>query len=753
MSERVFVHGKGPRSARIVVVGDAPGLEEVRQTQRKAVAYGCSSRTLPEGCPFAGPGGYKLEGWMRQAGINPRSVRYEYVSPCMPQDGDIHTIPWQELVAWGDDLRGRLDRCQDVTVIVPMGNLALSLCTGNPQSRGPTPPEEKQGWHWAFETPGITAWRGSILHYAGRTDRDIKCIPTLHPAAIVYRSRKQARTKASLDHGGEVLWEKRCLRDWVRIAQEAQFPEFRLPDRTLVYNARTDDLGSLVRRVQDFPLRPLAIDIETIPAEGKIICVSFAINAVVAISIPWNTQTYAGIKTVCESRNPKILQNGFYDFFWLAKQGTTLQNYVYDTRAMQQLLDPLESASLAFLTSIYTREPYYKSTQETPEERGARDAAVTWEVWEALWHEINQRNLCDQYRELYAALFAPLLDMMQRGIRMDSTACKQAYTQSQRDAKNLRKFFTLETVDDDGYMRCEHSYAVVTHQLASKANPMGTGRNLQNIPHAARRVFVPDPGHLFLSIEAHEAETRTVYMRTGDPDLIARAQSKPWEMELVSNEAKIVEHCGNYDDGPVILQRKLAEAGITKSREECKRSLQAKFQATPGVHSWQVHIRQQILLTRRLTNSWNRTISLASMPFSQETYRFAYAWLNQSDIGMLMTLRGIIPLFRFLTGGAFDARIVTQERAGLLVSTQPEHAWEIMDFLRHWLERPLFVQGIDGKERPLSIPMTVKLSTTWCTDARIVEQYKDQGLWCHEFVQPPTQEEWGVCLSSLKTSI
>jgi len=264
-----------------------------------------------------------------------------------------------------------------------------------------------------------------------------------------------------------------------------------------------------------------------------------------------------------------------------------------------------------------------------------------------------------------------------------------------------------------------------------------------------------------------------VYMRTGDPALVAMAQSKPWEfnihkqnavdMELapsleaitpaVYRDAKIIEHGSNYGAGPVVLQRKFLEEGVVKSRKECERYLAAKFRAKPGIAAWHAHVRQQILLTRQLTNSWNRTISLASMPFDDETYKFAYAWLNQSDIGMLLNLWGVKPLYRFLKEQGLAARMVTQEHDGLMVSTRPEHAWDILTFLRASLEQPLAVQGIDGVRRALSIPMEVKLSTTWCTDARIVEQYKDQGLWCHAFASPPSQDEFAAVLGQARPAV
>ena len=846
-----YVPGRGPMTAQLVVLGEAPGRNEVQQKR-----------------PFVGASGWKQERWMRAAGVNPDLVRYENVYPFYPEGGNIETVPLDELAQWREDALVRIDAFTQARVIVPVGNTALYALTG------------KQS---------ISNWRGSVLSFTQSSGRMVKVIPTIHPAAILYRRKDVARKKAGAQQGGSLLWEKRCLMDWRRIAGDLQFPDLRLPVRKLDIHMTEEEICCYVDFVRGDPTQHMTIDIETIPDQRKITCVSFACSQHYAISIPFDKKHYEYIKCLCELPNPKVLQNGFYDYVYLKSKGITICNYARDTRSTQHYIDPLESGSLGFMGSIYTREPYYKPDGEEEEvekfwsgadwyellEYNAKDAAVTYEVdarqWEGLTHA--QRA---QYGVFYTEMFLPLLDIMLGGIRVERERCGVAYTESraealaernaacvlvgrplfklttgaeremyahtyapeQYDAERLEKalrrgkrtpemimsdidaltlstqeimkvlrewgvaiprseknasgetlddtalmglklkwakrkpqvmklvertlahrrarklsdFFKLDAVDPDGYMRCTYKMTTVTSRLSSQTNCFGTGRNLQNVPQKARRVFVPDPGQVFVVVDMSQAEARDVYARTHDAALVALARSKPWDVDIHTANAarmfevsesevtheqrqdgKIVEHGTNYGGSAWIVQAKFIEAGINKSLGECKKLVERKFADKPGILDWQERVRRQLLEHRALTNAWGRVISLECMPFEDETYKFAYAWLAQSDIGMHMNLRGVKPFRDWRLVQGWRSRLVAQEHDGMTASVEPGEVWEVVERLRESLEQPIDCDGIE-----LSIPMEVKVSNTWCTEKKVCEQY---GLRMMEFKQPPTRSE------------
>ena len=425
----VYVPGRGPLNAKVVVLAESLGSEEVKQ-----------------GRILVGPSGQKLMEWIEAAGLSPENIRFENVYPYYPRGGSIRNVSLADLKPWQDDALVRMDACREAVVYVPLGNLALATLTGRPTlapgkgGRGP----------WQTKGAGITAWRGSIMSfYRQSTDSYVKCIPTIHPAAILYQKAKVARAKAGSDQGGSPGWEGRCRADWKRIAEDSEFEDFDLPDRKLDTDPPQDVVENFILNLSIFANQMVAIDIETIPDQRKITCISFASSTDYAISIPWNKKNYEYIKMLCELSNPKVLQNGFYDAYYLAGEGIVLRNYVYDTRALNHYLDQTDSGSLGYMASIWTRESYYKPDDESKEkfwtgatwlellEYNAKDAAVTWEVANKQLSTMNAKQL-DKYHEWYSSMFEPLMAIMQHGVRMDLEACEKAYEEASRRALEAR---------------------------------------------------------------------------------------------------------------------------------------------------------------------------------------------------------------------------------------------------------------------------------------------------------------------------
>lgn len=167
----------------------------------------------------------------------------------------------------------------------------------------------------------------------------------------------------------------------------------------------------------------LSIDIETNPKAGELLCVGFALNAYDSICIKWNAHRWQNeaIRVLCNTDIPKILQNGQYDCYWLAQESCPVRNWTWDTLYMHHALAPTEPHDLAFLTSIYTEEPYYKDeAQEDLWTYNCKDDCVTWEIAEVLHGILQEKGMLDFFLHHYSELFHPLLDMMLGGIRVDN---------------------------------------------------------------------------------------------------------------------------------------------------------------------------------------------------------------------------------------------------------------------------------------------------------------------------------------------
>ncbi len=134
------VFGKGPASADIMIIGEAPGRDEDIQ-----------------GIPFVGRAGRKLYDMFSASGILENDVFITNVIKCRPP-GNRNPEPVE------------MNRCRPYLlkqieiikpkVIVLLGNIALSLATGTPS--------------------GITKMRGKSLEYLS-----YKAIPTFHPAYVL----------------------------------------------------------------------------------------------------------------------------------------------------------------------------------------------------------------------------------------------------------------------------------------------------------------------------------------------------------------------------------------------------------------------------------------------------------------------------------------------------------------------------------------------------------------------------------------
>jgi DNA polymerase-1 len=87
------------------------------------------------------------------------------------------------------------------------------------------------------------------------------------------------------------------------------------------------------------------------------------------------------------------------------------------------LLYPEFDHDLGFITSIYTREPYYKHEIRTTRwEYNCKDASYTYEAYEGLLQELKQTNQLDYFNEHVMSLIRPIMQMQDAGFVIDQPA-------------------------------------------------------------------------------------------------------------------------------------------------------------------------------------------------------------------------------------------------------------------------------------------------------------------------------------------
>lgn len=208
---------------------------------------------------------------------------------------------------------------------------------------------------------GITRYRGSIL--SGYGER--KYIPCFHPSFVVRSKDKYPIFSVDIR----------------RVVQDSKFPELRYTPRE--YIIVEDEYAAYEWCERLVGRHELACDIESVKKTGEILCVGFADSPNRAICFVWNLYTKPLIQRILESPAEKIFHFGTFDVQKLYMEGIIVANYRHDTFQMQHVLEPELPKSLDFLTSVLTREPYYK-------QEGRGEIPEDTKVWS---EKVDKKNL------------------------------------------------------------------------------------------------------------------------------------------------------------------------------------------------------------------------------------------------------------------------------------------------------------------------------------------------------------------------
>ena len=283
---------------------------------------------------------------------------------------------------------------------------------------------------------GITSWRGSIIT---TKHGDVKVVGTIHPARLF---------KQKGDKGGALPWQWRYViqQDIVRAVEESNSPKLDLPIRSVIICRSSVDLYNFLERHKH--LKEVTIDIESIK---QIPCaIGLGFNSKEAISVPlmnvgsWRMQgngmsdrQYAEIWQMLDRflADPSIMivgQNFKYDHDKLLRPcGFRIGagRLAADTSLMAHTLNPEYPINLAFLTSINTREPFYKddghefNPQKHPFEQflkyNGTDVLVTKEIKDRFTKDIEENGLHDFYYGFVNKLHDFYMDLERKGFKVD----------------------------------------------------------------------------------------------------------------------------------------------------------------------------------------------------------------------------------------------------------------------------------------------------------------------------------------------
>ncbi len=390
-----LVYGEGLiQNANVCIVGEAPGAEEVRM-----------------GKPFVGASGSLLWRLLGSAGIARQDCYITNVVKEQPAGNDIKNFiqfrggsayPTQAYKEYEERFREEIDPFKGNLIIAVGGTALWALC----------------------RKTGITKWRGSIIpDYKGR-----KVIPTIHPASAL----RQYSFVHFITH------------DLNRCASEMQFPDLRLPSRTLHIYPTYMEAIDYVREAENRQI--VAVDIEVMGTEVS--CISIAHTPQSSMSIPFvrGTASYyteeeegniwRALARLFENRSvTKAFQNGVFDYTFMFRRYGICIAPIVDTMIGQAITYPDFPKGLDFITSVYTREPYYKDEGKKWFKMGgsesefyrynAKDSAVCLEAWPIIEQVAEKQGNLDTVQQ-QTRLVEPLVYMHTRGMRVDKQGLEEA---------------------------------------------------------------------------------------------------------------------------------------------------------------------------------------------------------------------------------------------------------------------------------------------------------------------------------------
>lgn len=436
----------GPCPAKIMIVGEAPGLQEIQQGQ-----------------PFVGASGQELSLMLTAAGIMRSSCFITNVCRVRPKGNNIelffakskkaitnehveyngkHVLP--PIIEGIELLKKEISLC-DPNIIIALGNVAMWALTGQ----------------W-----GITKWRGSQLT-TNIDGIERKVIPTYHPAAILRMWS----------------WRQIMIRDLEKVKAEQYSllyenrPNYYFITRPDFIEAKAK-LHSILSSIEQKPTW-LSVDIET--RFYHISCIGFAWDETAAICIPimksgsgeerhyWTldeeVELITIIRAILTNPNCKVIgQNFIFDAQYIYRYWGFIPNLQFDTMTAQHSLFSNMPKALHFLASMYAKFYIYwkdegkelsgKVNDDKNWEYNCKDCCYTFEVAMVLRKLIKEMGLKD-VNDFQQSLFLPVLNTMIKGIRC---------------LKETRAEFAVE-LHDEIAKREQYFIDVLGHPLNPRSSP------------------------------------------------------------------------------------------------------------------------------------------------------------------------------------------------------------------------------------------------------------------------------------------
>ncbi len=733
----------GPKDAKLVIVGEAPGAQEESKGQ-----------------PFVGGSGQLLTELLVKNGIDRSKCYITNVVKIRPPNNNFKAFyaKGKRSALLEESIASLKKELQEVrpNLILALGNEALKALTS---------------------LTGITKWRGSVLETPYG-----KLLPALHPANILR------------------MYENRTLLDFDlrRAALEMNFPEIRT--QPTKFHIRPN-FTQVMTFLEEMPER-FTFDIETFGKRVR--CLGIGISSEEAMCIPFikdNYDSYWSIeeeKTILSRINDilsdpdkkSIAQNFPFDASILELEfGIEVKNLFMDTMVAQHCCYSELPKSLDFMCSIYTKRNYYAQHDTSSDDSewvyNCYDCVVTYEVSEVLSDEMESLKVEDFFHSHALPSMIALTKLGHRGLPVNEgkrksmiPVCEKKIEEAMKvlpdglnplSPKQVMNFLYKElklrpvlknkkpTSNDDalqtlmakhpqykpfmeailtvrrqqkhistylkaqlnkeGRLACSfHATGTVTGRVSSSKTIHGEGANLQNQPSGEfRRIYEAGEGKLIMKADLSQAEARVVAWLAPIQSLVKKLLDPSfdihrWNASIVfskkeeditkeeRNLSKPIVHGTNYMMRHITAAK---EAGVTPA--EAKRAMNAYYSALPELRLWHERTKRDIYTKKKLVTPFGR-IRIFFGRLNEETIRSGVAFIPQSTVG------DIINKSLFLIEERFPGKLICQVHDEVVLEIQEDEVEKAAKVVRECCELPIKFPKV---EEPLVIPVEIKVGKNW----------------------------------------
>jgi uracil-DNA glycosylase len=441
----------GPSPARILIVGEAPGVTEEK-----------------EGAPFVGESGKELTKMLTEAGIDRNECFITNLCSYRPPNNDIRHFFYSNKEAKERKIKPLDGLFPSETIIAGLKRLKLEIEAVNPNvivacgnySLWALTDHASIGNKEGIKIPtGIGSWRGSET-YTKPEFNSRRCIPIYHPATIMRSWEWRPITVHDLRRAAKFVDGKGSNIDSkYHFTIQPSFTEVQEIFLRLFY--RLDECKETL---------PLAIDIET--RLGHIACIGIAWSTADALCIPllaisraksyWTEAEEAWIirKLFLLFTHPNtrsVGQNFAYDMQYIARHWGFIFNLSFDTLLAQHVLLPGTPKTLAYIASLYCEDySFWKDEGKEWDPKihdetqfwayNCKDAVNTLEVSFAQQALLKAWNLEEQNAFLLR-LFPITLRMMLRGVLMDKKTRGELSLRLAEEIMERERWFTSVVKD------------------------------------------------------------------------------------------------------------------------------------------------------------------------------------------------------------------------------------------------------------------------------------------------------------------